>query len=170
MSDTMDIVEGKCFQMRPGFAVHFGRVKNVEIAIPSCEGGIRWVLTDVTSESDFSLDGMTFACENIRIENGDVSYRGKWVELEQSYRGGLISWTALNHEARRFVENEAMRSGNEVDSGCVSCRKEEKKYAVLPCGHRCLCPRCAYRLRNRLPRGGCPLCRKKAESIVRIYV
>ena len=173
MSDTRDIVEeDRRFQMSPGFTIRIGRVKNVEIAILDYERGITWQLTDVTSESGFSLNGMTFACENIRIEDGCVSYGGKWVELEQFCRDGCISWRTLNREAQRFVEEEARRSGNEVDSGCVSCRREEKKYAVLPCGHRCLCPRCAYRLRKRsvYEEIKCPLCNKKAESVARIYV
>jgi len=50
---------------------------------------------------------------------------------------------------------------------CVCFEKNPVKdlYALVPCGHRCVCARHAADAVGR----ACPLCRKKATAVMRIY-
>ncbi|MEQ2177176.1 hypothetical protein GOODEAATRI_001080 [Goodea atripinnis] len=43
-----------------------------------------------------------------------------------------------------------------TDDGCVVCMGQ-KAEITLPCGHRCLCPHCSFRVLEQF--GTCPLCR-----------
>ena len=47
---------------------------------------------------------------------------------------------------------------------CVVCLDGEPTYAVLPCGHRCLCAGCREAAARE-----CPLCRAPANGTVRIF-
>ena len=47
---------------------------------------------------------------------------------------------------------------------CVVCLDAEPTFAVLPCGHRCLCAGCLGAAAQ-----ACPLCRKPADGTVRIF-
>jgi hypothetical protein len=49
------------------------------------------------------------------------------------------------------------------ESCCVVCMDAEPTHAMIPCGHRCVCGRCARRLDS------CPLCRKRCTSSLRIF-
>lgn len=49
------------------------------------------------------------------------------------------------------------------ESCCVVCMDAEPTHAMVPCGHRCVCGRCARRLDS------CPLCRKRCSSSLRIF-
>ncbi len=52
----------------------------------------------------------------------------------------------------------------ESKDACVVCMNNEKKCAIVPCGHRCLCYSCS---RSKL--ATCPICRKIVSSIIAIY-
>lgn len=47
---------------------------------------------------------------------------------------------------------------------CVVCQFRATRYAVLPCGHLCLCEECQDHMSS------CPICRGEAKNIVRIWV
>ena len=47
---------------------------------------------------------------------------------------------------------------------CVVCLDAEPTFAVLPCGHRCLCAGCRGAAAQ-----ACPLCRKPTDGTVRIF-
>lgn len=49
---------------------------------------------------------------------------------------------------------------------CVICLENEKRYAVIPCGHLCLCVCCADLIRGS---GQCPICMTKVDDIYKIY-
>jgi hypothetical protein len=50
---------------------------------------------------------------------------------------------------------------------CVVCFKNHSEFAVVPCGHRCLCEECADKVAFKYAL--CPMCRKEATMIIRIY-
>ncbi len=46
---------------------------------------------------------------------------------------------------------------------CVLCLDEEKRLALLPCGHFATCVPCGHSLQS------CPICRQNIEAFFRIY-
>ena len=46
---------------------------------------------------------------------------------------------------------------------CVVCMDEKKTHIILPCGHYCVCAKCAASLTQ------CPVCRKGIQQIMRCY-
>lgn len=59
-------------------------------------------------------------------------------------------------------KNSMEISDNNADD-CLICLEEKRQLACLPCGHLCVCVSCGYALQ------GCPICREKIQSFVRIY-
>lgn len=51
---------------------------------------------------------------------------------------------------------------------CIICLDKPPIFAFIPCGHRCLCARCAERLPTALRRR-CPACRRDASSLIQIF-
>ena len=51
--------------------------------------------------------------------------------------------------------------GEETD--CVVCLDNERTYAIVPCGHLCVCGGCVGRVKE------CPICRGRIQSILKIY-
>ena len=50
------------------------------------------------------------------------------------------------------------------NNSCVICLSREKKYAITPCNHFCLCELCCNKIDNK-----CPICRKRNIGLMRIY-
>ena len=50
---------------------------------------------------------------------------------------------------------------------CVVCFDGAKTHVLIPCGHRCLCARCA----KRYDAGGsaCPVCRQAVKHVQRVW-
>ena len=51
----------------------------------------------------------------------------------------------------------------EDDKLCVVCFDDMKQYAIVPCGHLCVCKRCSNQLTY------CPICRVHKEGVLRIF-
>ncbi len=51
---------------------------------------------------------------------------------------------------------------------CVACQTSKKSIALVPCGHVCLCPACADQI--ALTTKKCPLCTRKIESQLKVYL
>lgn len=48
---------------------------------------------------------------------------------------------------------------------CVICKKVVRQYMVYPCGHICLCEKCATKFKNKIDndkRFDCPVCKNQA--------
>lgn len=58
------------------------------------------------------------------------------------------------------------------DSVCVVCLESPRSHAFIPCGHRCVCQGCVRRMRTRLSSSAyrCPICRRHATDIIKIYL
>lgn len=50
---------------------------------------------------------------------------------------------------------------------CCICSDSTADYAVVPCGHKCLCSECMKRFTKG--RSLCPICRKTINELVKIY-
>jgi len=55
---------------------------------------------------------------------------------------------------------------------CVVCLDAEASHAFVPCGHHCVCGGCGeemMRATRRRRRAACPVCRQRADNLIRIY-
>jgi baculoviral IAP repeat-containing protein 2/3 len=52
------------------------------------------------------------------------------------------------------------------DSLCIICEEKTADYAVVPCGHKCLC-QSHYEL--IVDKGECPVCRARVQTCIKIY-
>jgi len=59
-------------------------------------------------------------------------------------------------------------SGSTENGLCVVCWDQCANYAVIPCGHLCLCADCSTTNVRHL-NGKCPLCTRRIDRTVRIY-
>jgi hypothetical protein len=51
---------------------------------------------------------------------------------------------------------------------CVVCFDAPKEYAIVPCGHQCVCARCAEQLtKTRTPT--CPVCREPIQQTMKVF-
>ena len=48
---------------------------------------------------------------------------------------------------------------------CCVCLDEKATYAIIPCGHLCLCDKCVTEISTQ----GCPICRGRKDSTLRIW-
>jgi hypothetical protein len=51
----------------------------------------------------------------------------------------------------------------EDDSLCIICYDNPKEYAIVPCGHLCVCDTCVKQLSH------CPICRVPKQNVLRIF-
>ena len=52
---------------------------------------------------------------------------------------------------------------------CVMCIDRPRAYALVPCGHLCLCEVCWATLEASPNGGACPICRQQVVTALRIY-
>lgn len=65
-----------------------------------------------------------------------------------------------------YILQEELRK---VESNlCVACQNSQKCVALVPCGHVCLCVGCAHHIGMTTRK--CPLCTKKMESQLRVFL
>lgn len=50
---------------------------------------------------------------------------------------------------------------------CVVCMEKDAEYLIVPCGHQCGCVTCLGRVQAM--GGGCPICRRPIEGLVRVF-
>jgi len=51
---------------------------------------------------------------------------------------------------------------------CVVCVEHVKTIFIVPCGHNCLCPKCAHKYVDTMQEN-CPVCRAKIEKLMPIF-
>ena len=68
-----------------------------------------------------------------------------------------------------FAAENAARLAQEADQEnlCVICMERAADYALLPCGHKCVCQQDAVATKQR---GTCPVCRSQVQAYNRIFV
>ena len=75
------------------------------------------------------------------------------------------------HDA--YAADEAARAVQDRDEQglCVVCLEAQAEYALLPCGHKCVCEVHAVQVSGSAQRrpGECPICRRPVRKYKRIY-
>ena len=64
--------------------------------------------------------------------------------------------------------NGAAGSTGEEAGECVVCMDEENTHTFVPCGHKCVCKRCADMIMES--NAECPKCRGEAREAMRVFV
>jgi hypothetical protein len=88
--------------------------------------------------------------------------------LQRKERSFQDSLESMPTEARTRISNEigqdaVTNSSNDINK-CVVCDDTPSIYAILPCGHFCLCETCSG------PCNVCPLCLGVKESVLKIFM
>ena len=55
-------------------------------------------------------------------------------------------------------------STNPITAECAICLDDSAEYAVVPCGHRCLCNSCIKAVSE------CPVCRGAMTAVLRVFI
>lgn len=63
----------------------------------------------------------------------------------------------------------ADRANTENEKICAVCWESERSYALIPCGHLCLCGQCSINYKH-IGYKSCPICRKGVQKVQRIYI
>ena len=61
------------------------------------------------------------------------------------------------------ISSSSSAVANDESSVCSVCLTNRKEYAIVPCGHFCVCGDCSHMLLQ------CPLCRSPMRSVLKIY-
>lgn len=64
-----------------------------------------------------------------------------------------------------LLVGDSVRTAERPEDECIICHDNQRTYCCVPCGHYCLCARCAENLRNRL----CPGCGQAFVALQRLY-
>lgn len=134
-----------------------------------------------------SINGYPLFAETVRgpyrtidATNGGLSvdgvawqlYEGMWCPPHEIERRRALDESARveTEKAAEFdmaslvgADEKAPASSN---SECVVCLENEKRLAMVPCGHRCLCFACAKQLQKPYK---CPVCRAAITSALRVF-
>jgi hypothetical protein len=96
------------------------------------------------------------------------------VEMTTSSESSIDSTsksTSVNQEDTKIIKpissssnDQHQSTSTEASNPCVLCLTEEKRLACIPCGHLATCVPCGHSLQV------CPICRRKIEAFVRIYI
>jgi len=90
--------------------------------------------------------------------------------LPRDRRNQLLVRMANAARAGTAATNKALcPNGNKLQDPCFVCRKVDATNAVLPCGHKCLCEKCASIIVSWPPQTRlCPICRKPLQSTLKV--
>jgi len=61
------------------------------------------------------------------------------------------------------VGNISSKNLEENEDTCIVCYDDDRKYACIPCGHKCLCKSCIPSI------GNCPVCNCQITSFQEIF-
>jgi len=64
-------------------------------------------------------------------------------------------------------EMQKLTGSGRIVSECVVCLEHDADYILIPCGHQCVCKKCAELI--SVNQQGCPVCRKHIDLFTRVY-
>lgn len=81
-----------------------------------------------------------------------------------SYHNFVTKLSTLVSKYGNFTEEMEEDDDDENKNTCVICLSNEPNFAIVPCGHRCLCTDC-----EKVTLHECPLCKGAINCIIRIF-
>ena len=89
-------------------------------------------------------------------------------DLAELNSGDLERMRALDGEGEQSSVRPPVASSSVASAlACVVCFHRASEYALIPCGHRCLCCECYGSFERE--DAACPMCRKPAVMVVKIF-
>ena len=67
----------------------------------------------------------------------------------------------------QLINEQKEENKKEKKHLCIICLTNNQEIILSPCGHKCICENCYYKLKNKKQISECPVCRQQIESIVR---
>ena len=67
----------------------------------------------------------------------------------------------------QLINEQKEENKKEKKHLCIICLTNKQEIILSPCGHKCICENCYYKLKNKNKISECPVCRHPIESIVR---
>ena len=65
-------------------------------------------------------------------------------------------------------DTEALDTASALSQECVVCMEQERSHAFVACGHAVVCETCADNIMTTTRE--CPVCRKPAEQVIKIFL
>jgi len=91
--------------------------------------------------------------QNVELKNEKLKFEEERKKMNEQQR---------KNEELRILE-ERKRKEEENALLCVFCTIEQSTFAIIPCGHKCLCERCVDFVHS------CPICRGVKQNVLRIF-
>jgi len=118
-----------------------------------------------------TFDEMFYACfeaGNLRLDkkkydDPNEAYQLSSIINSQSFKG-IYLWEHTVVELKSLYKDKNPNSEATDVSSCVICLDGEAEYAVIPCGHRCLCSDTQCRSVQN-----CPMCRVPVKEKIKIF-
>jgi hypothetical protein len=135
---------------------------------------LNWNTSKVTDMQDM-FDGATSFNNGGQVLTFDTSQVTD-MDLMFEYEGEAISRTRneddtdskTDDEGKEGKEGEAVQCTDEDKQLCAVCMFSCVDTVLVPCGHACLCRRCAKRVQWTY--GKCPICRVPIQRILKLYL
>ncbi|XP_019851374.1 PREDICTED: E3 ubiquitin-protein ligase XIAP-like isoform X2 [Amphimedon queenslandica] len=98
------------------------------------------------------------------LEDSEASNATKSMPLAQIQKRPSTNYS-LPHYTQSPISslNQELADSTLEDNVCVVCLDNRKQYAIVPCGHLCVCYDCSEQLLL------CPICRVRKEDALRIF-
>ena len=108
----------------------------------------------------------------MKLQRRQRSRAAKLIQL------AVRTWLLLRVAAKPYIATAAASSGTEgapdepprpastdvASTECAICLDGDAEYAVIPCGHRCLCASCIKAVSE------CPVCMAAMTAVLRVFV
>ena len=124
--------------------------------------------TGATYTGSFVL-GLRQGQGKMEYASGDT-YEGDWHQDQRHGQGTFVERKTGNKYVGGYRDGKRHGKGisywevaDEEMGLCQICYTEDQDALFYPCGHVCACVECAKQVDS------CPMCRKKAVSVVKIY-
>jgi hypothetical protein len=135
---------------------------------------LNWNTSKVTDMQDM-FDGATSFNNGGQVLTFDTSQVTD-MDLMFEYEGEAISRTRneddtdskTDDEGKEGAEGAAVPCTDEDKQLCAVCMFSCVDTVLVPCGHACLCRRCAKRVQGT--DGKCPICRVPIQRILKLYL
>lgn len=168
---------GNNHKMDANTNIQIGSAQNCSLIITRSGDNKECKIVDITSQSGYTSNGFRFKCEDVEVNQGVVSFKGKKLCDYDLFAFEKITFEYLKGDLNQAIKllceitgkDEPVSDENNNDACCICF--ENKKCCALKCGHCCLCISCANSFQKQDP-VKCPICREDVtgEEITKIFM
>lgn len=99
------------------------------------------------------------------------TFRSKELQMRAEIERKAFNMVDIDEEKNKIIEFKEELRVRATGMQCVVCIDRPASHAFLPCGHRCICEKCSVHMKREWHGGKrCPMCKKKAKSVLQIYM